>query len=114
MWRAGRTAEAIRTAAISCLYAAFKYSVGSSSPFADPSILRKVTEPLIPQLLALIEDSSKKTRLITCRALFRMIILLRITGLHTADLVHQVYPGMILCPYNKQEQKHVLNIVHTF
>lgn len=100
MWRPGRTAEAMRTASILCLYAAFKHSVDASSPFAEPTVLRIVTEPLVPLLLTLIEDSSKKTRLITCRALCRMIKLLRITGLYTANLVHQVYPGMILYSCN--------------
>jgi dynein assembly factor 5 len=96
VWRAGRTAEAIRTAGILCLYVAFQHSEDSISPFAIPSTLTTVMEPLVPILLTLVEDSSKKTRLITCRALCRMIKLLQVTGLHTADFVHQVYPGMII------------------
>jgi hypothetical protein len=96
VWRAGRTAEAIRTAAISCLYAAFQHSADSISPFTVSDTLATVLEPLIPLLLTLVEDSSKKTRFITCRTLGRMMQLLRITGLHSADLVHQIYPGMFL------------------
>jgi dynein assembly factor 5 len=95
VWRAGRTAEAVRTAGISCLYAAFKCSPDSTSPFSVPGVLAAVMEPLVPLLLTLVEDSSKKTRLITCRVLSRLIGLLRITDLHTAELVHQVYPGKI-------------------
>ena len=96
VWRAGRTAEAIRTAAISCLYATFQHSADSISPFTVSDTLATVLEPLIPLLLALVEDSSKKTRLITCQTLGRLMKLLRITGFHSADLVHQIYPGMSL------------------
>ena len=96
VWRAGRTAEAIRTAAISCLYVTLQHSADSMSPFTVSDTLATVLEPLIPLLLTLIEDTSKKTRLITCRTLGRMMKLLRITGLHSADLVHQIYPGMLL------------------
>jgi len=96
VWRAGRTAEAIRTAAISCLYATFQHSADSVSPFTVSDTLATVLEPLIPLLLTLVEDFSKKTRLITCRTLGRLMRLLRITCLHSADLVHQIYPGMLL------------------
>ncbi|GFG28909.1 hypothetical protein Cfor_12253 [Coptotermes formosanus] len=95
VWRAGRTAEAIRTAAISCLYATFQHSADSTSPFTVSDTLATVMEPLTPLLLTLVEDSSKKTRLITCRTLCRLMKLLRMIGLHTADLVHQIYPVVL-------------------
>ncbi|KAJ4448007.1 hypothetical protein ANN_10017 [Periplaneta americana] len=95
VWRVGRVAEAIRTASISCLYAALRHSPKSRSPFADSNIFTAVIDPLLPLLLTLVEDSSKKTRLIACQSLCQIIKLARITGVHTADLVHRLYPVIL-------------------
>ena len=95
IWQAGCTAEAIHTAGIACLFIAFKqHSSDFNSPFSDPDVLRSVVGPLLPLLLTLIEDSSKKTLLIICQTISRMIALTWDAGLYTADLAHQVYSGM--------------------
>ncbi|PSN32857.1 Dynein assembly factor 5 [Blattella germanica] len=96
VWQAGRTPEAIRTAGISCLYVAFQQHSGDFvSPFSDKEVLSSVLEPLLPLLLTLIEDSSRKTRLITCQTISRMIILTRCADLYTHDLVNRIYPVVL-------------------
>ncbi|KAJ9573896.1 hypothetical protein L9F63_008756, partial [Diploptera punctata] len=96
VWQAGRTAEAIRTAGIACVSMAFiQNSSFFNSPFIDAAVLKSVLGPLMPLLLTLIEDSSKKTRLITCQTIVRVIALVRVAGLYSSDVVHQVYPVVL-------------------
>ncbi|GAB1290384.1 Dynein axonemal assembly factor 5 [Apodemus speciosus] len=60
-WHAGRTAAAIRTAAISCLWALI------SSDSLSAKQVQEAQETLMPQVLATLEDDSQTTRLISCR-----------------------------------------------
>ncbi|XP_025234221.1 dynein assembly factor 5, axonemal isoform X2 [Theropithecus gelada] len=60
-WHAGRTAAAIRTAAVSCLWALTSSEVLSAKQIQD------VQETLMPQVLTTLEEDSQMTRLISCR-----------------------------------------------
>ncbi|XP_050019176.1 dynein axonemal assembly factor 5 isoform X1 [Alexandromys fortis] len=60
-WHAGRTAAAIRTAAISCLWAL------TSSDILLAKQVQEAQETLMPQVLATLEDDSQTTRLVSCR-----------------------------------------------
>ncbi|XP_027778578.2 dynein axonemal assembly factor 5 [Marmota flaviventris] len=62
-WRAGRTAAAIRTAAVSCLWAL------TSSDILSATQMQEVQEALMPQVLATLEEDAQTTRLISCRVL---------------------------------------------
>ncbi|XP_076996494.1 dynein axonemal assembly factor 5 [Tamandua tetradactyla] len=59
-WRAGRTAAALRTAAVSCLWA-----LVSSETLSAKQIL-EVQEALMPQVLSTLEEESQATRLMAC------------------------------------------------
>uniref|UniRef100_A0A8I3WJY9 Dynein axonemal assembly factor 5 n=1 Tax=Callithrix jacchus TaxID=9483 RepID=A0A8I3WJY9_CALJA len=60
-WHAGRTAAAIRTAAVSCLWVLTSGEVLSAKQIQD------VQETLMPQVLTTLEEDSQMTRLISCR-----------------------------------------------
>ncbi|XP_059534686.1 LOW QUALITY PROTEIN: dynein axonemal assembly factor 5-like [Myotis daubentonii] len=60
-WRAGRTAAAIRTAAVSCLWALISSEVLSATQVED------VRETLLPPVLTALEEDSQMTRLTCCR-----------------------------------------------
>ncbi|KAM9583630.1 dynein axonemal assembly factor 5 [Trichechus inunguis] len=60
-WHAGRTAAAIRTAAVSCLWA-----LVSSGTLSAEQIL-EVQGALMPQMVTTLEEDSQMTRLISCR-----------------------------------------------
>ncbi|KAM5300602.1 dynein axonemal assembly factor 5 [Glossophaga mutica] len=60
-WRAGRTAAAIRTATVSCLWTLVSSDVLSATQAQD------VRETLTPQVLTTLEEDSQTTRLTSCR-----------------------------------------------
>ncbi|KAG8509815.1 Dynein assembly factor 5, axonemal [Galemys pyrenaicus] len=60
-WHAGRTAAAIRTAAVSCLWALISSEVLSAQQ------IQEVQETLMPQILTTLEEDSQMTRLMSCR-----------------------------------------------
>lgn len=62
-WRAGRTAAAIRTAAVSCLWTLI------SSGALSAAQVQGVRETLTPQVLTTLEEDSPTTRLTSCRIL---------------------------------------------
>uniref|UniRef100_G3V943 Dynein, axonemal, assembly factor 5 n=1 Tax=Rattus norvegicus TaxID=10116 RepID=G3V943_RAT len=66
-WHAGRTAAAIRTATISCLWALI------SSDILSAKQVQEAQETLMPQVLATLEDDSQTTRLISCRIISRFL-----------------------------------------
>ncbi|KAF5289722.1 hypothetical protein FQA39_LY03639 [Lamprigera yunnana] len=68
VWHAGLTAEAMRTAAVSCLCSAL--SPGQKvNLFPDSVAFRPFLEDLTPLLLSLIEDASARSRLLALEAL---------------------------------------------
>ncbi|XP_075141174.1 dynein axonemal assembly factor 5 [Leptodactylus fuscus] len=86
-WQAGRTAGAIRTIAVSCLWILLQSEVLSRE-----EILR-VQEVLMPQVLATLEEDSKTSRLVSCRIIKT---LLGICGQHyDPDKLNKIYPELV-------------------
>ncbi|XP_058567040.1 dynein axonemal assembly factor 5 isoform X2 [Neofelis nebulosa] len=86
-WHAGKTAAAIRTAAVSCLWALI-----SSEVLLDEQI-RKVQETLMPQILTSLEEDSQMTRLISCQII--NTFLKTSGGVAGADKLVKVYPELL-------------------
>ncbi|XP_047389547.1 dynein axonemal assembly factor 5 [Sciurus carolinensis] len=86
-WRAGRTAAAIRTAAVSCLWAL------TSSDILSATQMQEVQEALMPQVLATLEEDVQTTRLISCRVLNTF---LKTTGdTMDPDKLIKIYPELL-------------------
>ncbi|XP_009907079.2 dynein axonemal assembly factor 5 [Dryobates pubescens] len=60
-WHAGRTAAAIRSTAVSCLWALVHCEMLS------PEEILKIKDGLMPQIIAALDEDSKLTRLMACR-----------------------------------------------
>lgn len=60
-WHAGRTAAAIRTTAVSCLWALIHCQM------LAPEEILKVKDALMPQIIAAMDEDSKISRLMGCR-----------------------------------------------
>lgn len=114
VWSAGRTAEAIRTASVCCicslLYKMFneihfkKINVTSNNEasnnemnnaplksFTDNKHFSELFEDIIPILITLIDDDSKKTRLYSLEAVSLMMSIGNLLGHVTEEHIHQVY-----------------------
>ncbi|KAG8544933.1 hypothetical protein GDO81_021611, partial [Engystomops pustulosus] len=86
-WYAGRTAGAIRTIAVSCLWVLLQSDVLS------PEEVLPVQEVLMPQVLATLEEDSKTSRLVSCRIIKT---LLGICGQHLdPDKLNKIYPEVV-------------------
>ncbi|KAB0403439.1 hypothetical protein E2I00_001888 [Balaenoptera physalus] len=86
-WHAGRTAAAIRTAAVSCLWA-----LVSSGVLSDEQI-QEVQEMLMPQILTTLEEDSQMTRLISCRII--NVFLKTSDGVIDPDKFIKIYPELL-------------------
>ncbi|XP_032462057.1 dynein assembly factor 5, axonemal isoform X1 [Phocoena sinus] len=86
-WHAGRTAAAIRTAAVSCLWA-----LVSSGVLSDEQI-QEVQETLMPQILTTLEEDSQMTRLISCRII--NVFLKTSDGVIDPDKFIKIYPELL-------------------
>ncbi|XP_008849669.1 dynein assembly factor 5, axonemal isoform X2 [Nannospalax galili] len=86
-WHAGKTAAAIRTAAVSCLW------VLTSSDILSAKQVQEIQETLMPHVLATLEDDSQTTRLVSCRI---VNMFLKTSG-HTmeSDRLLKVYPELL-------------------
>ncbi|XP_029584753.1 dynein assembly factor 5, axonemal [Salmo trutta] len=87
MWKAGRTAAAIRTSALSCLLALLQ---GGAIP---PSQLLAVEERLSSQVLSALEEDSQLSRLLACRSLSTLLKLIG-PSLHP-DALNNIYPEVL-------------------
>ncbi|XP_072299956.1 dynein axonemal assembly factor 5-like [Eucyclogobius newberryi] len=87
VWRAGRTAAAVRTAAISCLLALLHGGA------ITPAQVLCVEEKLSPQVLSALEEDSQMARLLACRS---VSTILRLVGssLHP-DALNKIYPELL-------------------
>ncbi|XP_057605616.1 dynein axonemal assembly factor 5 [Hippopotamus amphibius kiboko] len=86
-WQAGRTAAAIRTAAVSCLWALI-----SSGVLSDEQ-MQEVQEALLPEMLAALEGDSQAARLASCRVIRAF---LEASGSVThADRFVRIYPELL-------------------
>ncbi|XP_004629637.1 dynein assembly factor 5, axonemal [Octodon degus] len=86
-WRAGKTAAAIRTAAVSCLWALTSGDILSAKQVHD------VQDALLPQVLATLEEDMQTTRLISCRIIN---IFLKTSGdVVDPDKFLKIYPELL-------------------
>ncbi|KAK0056558.1 dynein assembly factor 5 axonemal [Biomphalaria pfeifferi] len=87
IWKAGKTAGAIRTTSISCFWALLQSGVLTKEK------MKPVVEATLTQLLTLIEDDNKTTRLVSCRVLTRLFDLMgTVLG---QDRLHNMYPELL-------------------
>ncbi|XP_065707223.2 dynein axonemal assembly factor 5 isoform X1 [Patagioenas fasciata] len=88
-WHAGRTAAAIRTAAVSCLGALV------CSQMLSPQEILKVKDELMPQIIAAMDEDSKITRLMACRIVG---VLIKTCGRHfDEDKFTKTYTEVLKC-----------------
>ncbi|XP_064866652.1 dynein axonemal assembly factor 5 [Oncorhynchus nerka] len=87
VWKAGRTAAAIRSSALCCLLPLLQ---GGAIP---PSQLLAVEERLSPQVLSALEEDSQLSRLLACRSLSTLLKLIG-PSLHP-DALNNIYPEVL-------------------
>ncbi|XP_022102374.1 dynein assembly factor 5, axonemal-like isoform X2 [Acanthaster planci] len=87
VWHGGRTAAAIRTTAISCLWALLQ------SGLLTAEQINSVMSDLQTQLTSLLEDDSRSTRLITCRVFRKILALCGST--FDPDRLHTMYMELL-------------------
>ncbi|CAN0214737.1 unnamed protein product [Lampetra fluviatilis] len=88
VWHAGRTAAAIRTTAVSCLWALLHGGM------VTPEQASAVSGELLPQAVAVLDEDSKTSRLLACRALRIVLQLLSEKGCD-ADALNKIYPEVL-------------------
>ncbi|XP_069124070.1 dynein axonemal assembly factor 5-like [Argopecten irradians] len=87
VWSAGRTAGAIRTTAVSCMWALLQ------SGLLTQEKLVPVVEDLLTQMITAMDDSNKSTRLIACRVMTRLF---ELSGPSLElDRLHNMYPELL-------------------
>ncbi|ROL51129.1 Dynein assembly factor 5, axonemal [Anabarilius grahami] len=97
VWRSGRSAAAVRTAALSCLLAVLH---GAAFP-AERVV--SLEETLRTQLISALEEDSKLARLLACRSLYS---LLKLTAQQLSpDSLNKIYPGTY-CKTMKEKRPH--------
>nr|XP_057904336.1 dynein axonemal assembly factor 5 [Doryrhamphus excisus] len=87
VWRAGRCAAALRTAALSCLLALLHGGA------IAPQQLLSVEDKLCPQMLSALDEESQMGRLLACRSLSTMLRLVG-SSLHQ-DVLNKIYPEVL-------------------
>ncbi|XP_070187800.1 dynein axonemal assembly factor 5-like isoform X2 [Littorina saxatilis] len=87
VWRAGRVAGAIRTTAVSCLWAMLQSGVLTKDK------LEPVAEELITQIITAMDDDNKSTRLISCRVMTRTFDTMGQSL--DQDRLHNLYPELL-------------------
>ncbi|XP_041363360.1 dynein assembly factor 5, axonemal-like [Gigantopelta aegis] len=87
-WRAGRTAGAIRTTAVSCCWALLQSGVLTREK------LEPVVEELLTQIISTMQDDyNKTTRLVSCRVMTRIFDLMGSSL--SRDRLHNIYPELL-------------------
>uniref|UniRef100_A0A3P9HKG3 Dynein axonemal assembly factor 5 n=1 Tax=Oryzias latipes TaxID=8090 RepID=A0A3P9HKG3_ORYLA len=87
VWKAGRTAGALRTSALSCLLALLHGGA------ITPGQLLCLEEKLSPHVLSSLEEDSQMGRLMACRSLSAMLKL--IGRSMRQDTLNQIYPELL-------------------
>nr|XP_018903074.1 PREDICTED: dynein assembly factor 5, axonemal [Bemisia tabaci] len=103
IWRAGLSAEALRTAAVTCVLTAL-----SVRPFSS-SLPSKIT----PIVLSLIEDQAYKTRLYALSSICELVDMERESGSLTAETINKIYPEILkrLDDANDQVREKAANCI---
>lgn len=86
VWRAGRSAEALRTAAVGCVVAALNLHACPHS----------LAESLVPLLLSLLEDPAFKTRQFATLSLLNIVKSLRAESSLNAEDISQIFVGRLI------------------
>ncbi|XP_038675624.1 dynein assembly factor 5, axonemal-like [Scyliorhinus canicula] len=87
LWHAGRTAAAIRTTAVSCLWALLH------SKMITLEQALGVYEDLMPKVIAALDEDSKMTRMLACQIVSSI---LKVCGNHlNPDELNKVYPELL-------------------
>ncbi|KAE8579491.1 hypothetical protein XENTR_v10024068 [Xenopus tropicalis] len=86
-WQAGRTAGAIRTVAVSCLWVLLQ-----SETLTHQEVLQ-VEDDLMPQVITTLEEDSKMCRLMSCR-IIRALLSACERQLHP-DKLNKIYPELL-------------------
>lgn len=88
VWKAGRTAEALRTITVTCFLAILQ----SHGINTDETVMF-LLDSLVPLLLTLVEDASRKTRLYSCHALCHIVSAAQKMCKLSAEHIHNIYGG---------------------
>ncbi|XP_045771313.1 dynein axonemal assembly factor 5 isoform X1 [Maniola jurtina] len=106
IWSPGRTAEAIRTAAVACLCSALQdnpeeiaVETGGDGDTCDKEMnlfpskesLEPFLDQMVPLLVGLVDDNSALTRQHTLRAICCLATLARQRGCFTVEILHKLY-----------------------
>ncbi|XP_023943230.2 dynein axonemal assembly factor 5 [Bicyclus anynana] len=106
VWSPGRTAEAIRTAAVACLCSALQDNPEQDSVerggngdtndeavnlFPSKESLEPFLDQMVPLLVGLVDDNSTLTRQHALRAVCCLATLARQRGCFTVDILHKLY-----------------------
>ncbi|XP_026281216.1 dynein axonemal assembly factor 5 [Frankliniella occidentalis] len=87
VWKAGRTAEALRTITVSCLL-----SILQTHGVRNEETTEYLVDSLTPIVLTLVEDSAKKSRLYSCHSLCHIICAAQKMSKLRSEHVHKIYP----------------------
>jgi len=85
VWKAGKTASALRTCALSCLL-----SLTSNSNILNKAG-KAVAEKTVDTILGLVDDQSELTRLLAIQCLG--VIPAMCSNQVDTDMIHKIYPG---------------------
>ncbi|MEE6498266.1 hypothetical protein FKM82_003023 [Ascaphus truei] len=86
-WHAGRTAGAIRTVAVSCMWALLQSEILSQEE------VLQVEDVLMPQVITALEEDSKMTRLMSCRIIKTLLSICQ--SQLDPDKLNKIYPELL-------------------
>ncbi|XP_043791722.1 dynein axonemal assembly factor 5 isoform X2 [Apis laboriosa] len=99
IWSAGKTAEAIRTAAVSCLCIFLdkyeKDSIMKETIDCDEQNICLILDEIIPILISLADDNSKKSRFYSLQAMYLIMCIRKQFDHLTEEYVHKIYPVLL-------------------
>ncbi|KAK5640753.1 hypothetical protein RI129_009300 [Pyrocoelia pectoralis] len=94
VWHAGRTAEAMRTMAVSCVCSVLNPGVGIDL-FPEAASIKPFLDKLTPLLLSLTEDSSSRSRHLAIQALRLIKVIATKRKSWTTDILLTIYPEIL-------------------
>lgn len=94
VWHAGRTAEAMRTMAVSCVCSVLNPGV-EVDLFPEAASIKPFLDKLTPLLLSLTEDSSNRSRQLAIQALMLIKVIATKRKSWTTDILLTTYPEIL-------------------
>nr|XP_012143265.1 PREDICTED: dynein assembly factor 5, axonemal isoform X2 [Megachile rotundata] len=99
IWSAGRAAEAIRTAALSCLCTILdKYEkdlIMDKIKHMKEQNISLTLDKIIPALISLADDNSKKSRLYSLQTMYFIMCIRKRFDHLTEEYIHKIYPVLL-------------------